>query len=537
MKTKYIFKTLALAMLMPAMLLTTACSNEDDAVNNTENIANKGYALPVTVNVTRQGDEATTRATYNATNKKLEFSEGDKLFVSGNDKSAGGAGQFAGTLTWVSGGTFSGTIYTENPYSGTIDALFTAGKAKAYLLPADYNTYHYLSITGGGSSASLSSDIKNAFATSKATAVEQFSYEYGNYTSGTGFALSPFNAILNFTITGLANNADVDVVFSKGYTISQTLTSDGEGVITFAVGVFNTDLKDCALTVGGKAITLVNSSKTLSSGKIYNITRIIGALSGRFSVSSNKQVYFSQGNLQATWDGTSWSWAFAANQWDYIGNNAGNTSINGNGTIDGTGTVDLFCWVGASSNWTGAAQYGITNSTATNNQNGYGNSATEALKSDWGTLIGSGWRTLTKDEWKYLLEDRATTSGRYAKAKVNNVPGIILLPDDWSTSFHSLNSINTENGGYTDNDISSAAWASDFEAHGAVFLPTAGYRELNNDSQVIVIDDGISGSYWSSSYYTEEHFKSYCMTFDVGSLYPDDRILRYKGLSVRLVYE
>ena len=48
MKTKYIFNLLAFAMLMPAMLLTTACSNEDDVVNNTENIANKGYALPST---------------------------------------------------------------------------------------------------------------------------------------------------------------------------------------------------------------------------------------------------------------------------------------------------------------------------------------------------------------------------------------------------------------------------------------------------------------------------------------------------------
>ena len=49
MNTKNILKTLALAMLMPAILLTTACSNDDDAVN-TENTAKKGYALPVTIN-------------------------------------------------------------------------------------------------------------------------------------------------------------------------------------------------------------------------------------------------------------------------------------------------------------------------------------------------------------------------------------------------------------------------------------------------------------------------------------------------------
>ena len=131
MKTKNIFKALALAMLMPAMLLTTACSNEDDFVNNTantENTINKGYALPVTVNVTREGDAA-TRATYNESTRKLGFSTGDKLLVRGNDNSVGGAARFAGMLEWQSGGTFSGTIYTENSYSGTADALFTAANS------------------------------------------------------------------------------------------------------------------------------------------------------------------------------------------------------------------------------------------------------------------------------------------------------------------------------------------------------------------------------------------------------------------------
>ena len=142
MKTKNIFKTLALAMLMPTMLLTTSCSSEDDVVNsnlaNIETVANKGYALPVTVNVTREGD-ATMRAAFDGS--KLNFGEGDKLFVKGNDYSAGGTGFFAGTLTWQSGGTFSGTILTEKEYTGTIDALFAKGSALATLLPANYGNY------------------------------------------------------------------------------------------------------------------------------------------------------------------------------------------------------------------------------------------------------------------------------------------------------------------------------------------------------------------------------------------------------------
>ena len=278
MKTKNIFKALALAMLMPAMLLTTACSNDDDVVNNaanTENTINKGYELPVTVNVTRQDAAAATRASFNGS--KLNFSTGDKLFVKGNDYNTGGAGFFAGTLTWQSGGTFSGTILTENAYSGTIDALFTTRSTLATLIPANYGNYPYLSFTNKDTySASINFDATKTFATSKATAVEQFSYEVGGYTSGTGFALHPANAILNFTITGLAASTGVDVALSDGVglTISGTVTTNASGNATFAAGVsVGTNLNDFSLTVGGNPITLVSSSKVLAAGKIYNITR------------------------------------------------------------------------------------------------------------------------------------------------------------------------------------------------------------------------------------------------------------------------
>ena len=277
MKTKNIFKTLAAAMLMPAMLLTASCSSEDELVinENTETAAKQGYTLPVTVNVARQGDDAATRATYNESTKKLEFSTGDKLFVYGQDVSTGGAGKFAGTLDYVSGGTFSGTITTQNEYSGTIDALFFAGGATATLLPAGYESYGYLSITNDGYDATPKEVVLNSFATSKTLAVEQLSFEAGSYTSGTGFALAPTNAILNFTITELTASKNVTATLSGGsLTISGNVTTDAEGKAIFAMGVFATrELDKLSLTVDGKSIPLVSESKTLSAGKIYNITR------------------------------------------------------------------------------------------------------------------------------------------------------------------------------------------------------------------------------------------------------------------------
>ena len=203
MQKKNIFKALAAAMLMPAMLLTTACSNQDDAIINNENTIKKGYTLPVTVNVTIQGDDGATRASLNETTHKLEFSTGDQLFVSGEDVSVGGAGKFAGRLTWQSGGTFSGTITTEKEWTGTADALFTAGgpSTTATLLPYRYGNYDYLSFKlNNGYDAVLNQTAAKSIVTSKKLAVEQLSLESGSYTSGTGFTLLPLNAILNFTI-------------------------------------------------------------------------------------------------------------------------------------------------------------------------------------------------------------------------------------------------------------------------------------------------------------------------------------------------
>ena len=286
MKTKNIFKALALAMLMPAMMLTTACSNEDDAINNGDN--KKGYPLQVTVNVTRQGDKATTRATYNESTRKLEFSTGDKLFVKGKDTSVGGAGSFAGMLDYVSEGTFSGTIYTQNEYSSTADALFTAAnsdRVEALLFPNGYESYGFLSLWGSGYSTSYIISLNNAIAATKAAAVEQISLETAE-TYSSGFALSPENAILNFTITGLTDGAK-DVTLKHGSTPmfvgSVTPTS---GTATFALGVGIEDLsfspvnlKNVILTIGGTDIDITDANNNLAKGKIYNITRSAG-LSG-----------------------------------------------------------------------------------------------------------------------------------------------------------------------------------------------------------------------------------------------------------------
>ena len=268
---------------LSTMLLTTACSNEDDFVNNaanTENTINKGYALPVTINVTRQGDEGTTRASFDGS--KLNFSAGDKLFVSGYY--GGYEKRFAGTLEYdTESGKFSGTIYTEDNTYSTYEALFAASASEkiiATLLPAGYEDHGYLVIKTQGTEEKYDDYVEGSdeyiLATSKAAAVEQFSFEQAtSYSSG--FALSPENAILNFTITGLAASTSVNVSLkSMAYNITGTVTTDASGNAKFAAGImYDFNLQPFSLTVAGNPITIVSSDKLVEAGKIYNITRAV----------------------------------------------------------------------------------------------------------------------------------------------------------------------------------------------------------------------------------------------------------------------
>jgi len=131
--------------------------------------------------------------------------------------------------------------------------------------------------------------------------------------------------------------------------------------------------------------------------------------------------------------------------------------------------------------------------------------------------------------WKYVFGTRSTSSGvRYAKATVNNIAGVILLPDDWSTSYYTLNNTNTTDAAFTSNSISASDWASSLEAHGAVFLPAAGYRSGTTVDLV-----GGSGFYWSSTTYGT--LWAYDVNFNSYDLRPQYYDYRYYGSSVRLV--
>ena len=153
-----------------------------------------------------------------------------------------------------------------------------------------------------------------------------------------------------------------------------------------------------------------------------------GALPGKFTVDmEGKQVYFSRGNLHATYHSStgSYSWDFATNQYDIIGDAPGNTTI-GEGQADGA-AVSLFGWS------TPATYYGIATSSSRDEYPG------DFI--DWGTAYCNSydispedtWRTLSKNEWDYLLQHN-----KHGWATVNGMGGLVIAPDGFEGSINSI---------------------------------------------------------------------------------------------------
>ena len=144
--------------------------------------------------------------------------------------------------------------------------------------------------------------------------------------------------------------------------------------------------------------------------------------------------------------------------------------------------------------------------------------------SDWGVYnpISNGgdqpnqWRTLSKDEWVYLFNTRTSASNiRFAKANVNDVNGVILLPDHWNSSYYELSETNAIAASYSSNTITASEWEF-LELLGAVFLPATGNRF------------GTSSSSVNATY-------AYGVFIDDANLSPQDASHRTYGRGVRLV--
>jgi hypothetical protein len=418
--------------------------------------------------------------------------------------------------------------YTSSVYS---DGCWMGGVT--HLVPG--SGYKYYSNRTEVVDFSFAQPASNAVATATPTGITATSAVVG------GMVILPegTHVFLRGVCWGTESNPDID----GGH------TSDGTGI-----GSFSSTLEGLnpATTYYVRAYVLSDHGLAYGSEQSFTTeaggSAPIGAINGKFSINnSGDQVYFSQGNLQ--YQASTNTWRFAENQWDYVGTQTPDNYGLVGGTVTGSdnrnisqtysGWIDLFGWGTSGCNHGANCYQPWSTSTSYSDYYAYGSLSSNLYNqtgmADWGVynpLSNGGnqanqWRTLTQPEWNYVFYNRSTTSGiRFAKAKVNDVNGVILLPDDWSSDTYNLSNANTNGVSYSSNVITASQWNT-LEQAGAVFLPSAGYRY---GTSVCLVGD--YGYYWLSSYFSTDCARG--ISFDDANLGTDES-RRGNGQSVRLV--
>ena len=332
-------------------------------------------------------------------------------------------------------------------------------------------------------------------------------------------------------------------------------------VLTFCTALFAEETKGVKLKVyrnDGQAyeclLSKVDSVKFIEDDEKTEKESdyiVDGALvAASYKVSDSTSVYFSQGNLQFTTQGShktadstaKGTWRFAENQYDYIGSTNKETSE----TYDGW--IDLFGW--GTSGWNSKTTcYQPWSTTTTNSYYYPGGSSSNDLtgtyaNADWGVYnaISNGgdepnkWRTLTTSEWQYLFKNNKWTFG-YINDGTNSYLCFMLIPETFTapegttvtvvsttTSSTSANAFVPSANNYTTEQFAS------LEQLGVVALPCGGSRSGSSMSDV-----GTGGHYWSSSAYDSE--LAYEFYFYSTHVYSDYSNIRFDGMSVRLVQD
>ena len=439
-----------------------------------------------------------------------EWHIGDQIWISNGTSSETKtleAGDIDGNKVTLST-SLSGTLYAVCPASAQ-NGVTNDGKIGIKIPTSTTGTFAEAHIAVAQGDGTLS--FKNAvtilnIATSDAIAAVNI--------SSTANIAGEFNVTYGSSLT-------LEAGASQAKSVTLTSSTGGARYVAIAPGTaFNTVTFTAIKTATNWAVRTSTSANSAAINTIYTIGNVAnsgdgwtytgdtnGSLWGQFSVSADKKVRFSKGNLQATYNGSSYDWDFAANQYDFVGNNPGNTTIDSQ--TDGN-KVDLFTWVGEGCSYDA---YGINTANT-----GYSTTDMNSpLKSDWGVAYCTSksitptttWYTLSSDYWGYIINSRSaskingTANARYMKCQVDSKSGLLLFPDSftWPTvsgapAESNATKINNENADYSVT-YTSAEFAT-LEAAGAVFLPAGGKR--NGSS----IESPEYGFYWSSTHGTSD---------------------------------
>ena len=285
-----------------------------------------------------------------------------------------------------------------------------------------------------------------------------------------------YSGYYELTAVGFCWSEKAEPTIEDHYSIEATSAGSFVGKINNLTPSTTYYVRTYATNANGTYYGEVLSFTTLENGGGEAPT---GAINGLFSLGNSQYIYFSKGNLQ--FQASTNTWRFAENQYEIIGNDNANI-----GSSSYTGWIDLFGW--------GTGNNPTNSSVSSHDYEDFTDWGNNAISNGGNTT--NTWHSLTQDEWVMILFYRNTDSGlRFAKANVNGINGLILLPDNWSTNTYYLYNTNTANAAYSSNTIGLLNWSL-LEEAGAVFLPAAGTRSGTTISNVESY-----GEYWTSSFF------------------------------------
>ena len=294
-----------------------------------------------------------------------------------------------------------------------------------------------------------------------------------------------------------------------------------------SVAIVDQTGKVTGVSEGTATITATTADAWLTDSCIVTVDDLpAGALKGKFSVSADRQVYFSQGNL---WLGN-WiydrtmdtEYYFEDHQWQHQPLRDSTWLMSHRNHFFWSKFQEITLW----------DLFPDPENHATTEDVIFTNETETTPRKDFGVVINGKrrvglWRTLSYAEWHYLLEERPMTYGKprytnwWGGVKVEEpiFYGVFIYPDDY-------------NGKQVDKNL--FTWKELNDA-GVAFLPMAGIRERTKIVQMPGAPYHV-GWYWSSTP-DSKNVRNACSVYVADMEKPkyEDNTYRGKAFSIRLV--
>jgi len=546
-------KLSTIIMALALVLGMSQCKKQETPTTGNTTPTNPGVRITVNVGDKDGKDDNGEKHNIAPANGLFAFTEGDTLYVGYNHK-------YVGCLKYTNG-FFDGTIYPdENIEDQRLHFYFLGGKGPKN--PTSSTTTYNISIANQSTNLPvLSYGASNEDYTGPNTT---YSATLRNQCALVRFDLQ-HTGDYEVTLSGVPTQATVDFA-NNAITPNTSTTGDitlygeeGNTAYRWAILLPGTNLGDkigedagdLTWNGEGETIPVMANNTYINSGISINNTlplpdppaaayavKTSGDELTQFSVSANKKVYFSRGNLKAdfTHGGYAEGWSFHDTQFGEVAgptksdnpndkyyylheqtdSNSNNPAAsNGINFINHQDYGDRFTWGYFSSITLATTEYVHSEEDL---------SKTAAVAKDWGCVFtesspeGGNWRTLSANEWIYLFNGPSTVRGdkRFLRVKMNKFIvnpidegwselyyGVFVFPDNYQgsnlTGNYTFNSNTLTTIDYSNADV--AQMLND----GAVFLPCVGYRYSDWYYDYVCYSFGYNigagiGYYWSSTH-------------------------------------